>query len=396
MGIAATVFGPRFRHYTVASIVFALVLGAWSASEGPRVEQGLVTPWLGVKERLFWYGYQSWFAVFALMLLRRPLAAHAEKPSLRKIAAIITAVLMLSLTIIVWAYQKDITPIRARILAGSNIAETAAGPIEYAVAGAGTPLLSIHGAGGGYDQGLLMADGLVGDNFRVIAPSRFGYLRTPVPVDASPSAQADAYAALLDVLGIDRAIVVGTSAGAPSAMQLAIRHRERVAALILIVPRGYAPGHIVELDRTPQNRALMKVLEAGSDFTFWSLLHLTPTIVTRFVGVPPEVMENANRDERRVAARTIDSILPVSMRMAGIDVDSSTRIEPWPLDRITAPTLIFTSSDDLFYTQPAAEYAASRIPGARLVVYPTGGHLLIGHLADMPHTVIEFLEQMHP
>ena len=88
------------------------------------------------------------------------------------------------------------------MLAGGSIVETVLGKIEYADVGDGMPLLSIHGAGGGYDQGLLIAEALFGDGFRVIAPSRFGYLRTPVPRDASPAAQADADAALLDVLGL--------------------------------------------------------------------------------------------------------------------------------------------------------------------------------------------------
>ena len=39
---------------------------------------------------------------------------------------------------------------------------------------------------------------------------------------------------------------------------------------------------------------------------------------------------------------------------------------------IAAPTLIVTSSDDLFHTPPAAEYAAAHIPGAKLVVKRTG------------------------
>jgi hypothetical membrane protein len=71
MGIAATVFGTGFRLYTIATIVLALGFGAWALSEAPRIEQGLVTPWVGVKERIFWYGYQSWFIVLALRLLRQ-------------------------------------------------------------------------------------------------------------------------------------------------------------------------------------------------------------------------------------------------------------------------------------------------------------------------------------
>ena len=54
---------------------------------------------------------------------------------------------------------------------------------------------------GGFDQGLELGDGLVRAGFRLIAPSRFGYLRTPLPADASAEAQADAHASLLDALG---------------------------------------------------------------------------------------------------------------------------------------------------------------------------------------------------
>jgi len=291
------------------------------------------------------------------------------------------------------AYQREIRPARARVLAGGMIADTALGKIEYGVAGAGAPLFSIHGAGGGYDQGLLIAEALVGGGFQVIAPSRFGYLRTPTPSDVSPSAQADAHAALLDVLGVDRAIVVGTSAGAPSAMQLAIRYPERVAAVILLVPRAFAPGHTVQVDSTPANHAVLKVIQAGSDFAYWSMLHATPRKLMRFMGVQPEVVETAAPSELEWAMHVLTSIMPLSMRVAGIENDSAISLdEAWPLERICAPTLIVTSSDDLFHTQPAAEYTAAHIPGAQLVVYPTGGHFFIGHSEDVRSAVRGFLQ----
>ncbi|WP_428834589.1 alpha/beta fold hydrolase [Nonomuraea maheshkhaliensis] len=75
----------------------------------------------------------------------------------------------------------------------------------------------------------------------MIAISRFGYLRTPLPADASPAAQADALAAALDALEISSAAVMGVSAGAPSAVQLALRHSRKVSALALVVPGQYAP-----------------------------------------------------------------------------------------------------------------------------------------------------------
>ena len=82
----------------------------------------------------------------------------------------------------------------------------------------------VHGSGGGYDQGLDFGEPLASKGLRIIAVSRFGYLGTPLPADASAAAQADAYACLLDALKIRRAPVIGASAGAPSAMQFAL-HR---------------------------------------------------------------------------------------------------------------------------------------------------------------------------
>jgi len=43
------------------------------------------------------------------------------------------------------------------------------------ILGEGPPVLIVHGAGGGYDQGLWVARDSVGEGFRIIAPSRFGY-----------------------------------------------------------------------------------------------------------------------------------------------------------------------------------------------------------------------------
>ncbi len=108
-------------------------------------------------------------------------------------------------------YKNELGLAREAATRGSLIAATTAGQIEYAIEGAGIPLLSIHGAGGGFDQGLANAAALAGEGFRVIAPSRFGYLRTPVPEDASPAAQAEAHAALLSKLGIPKVVVLGQS-----------------------------------------------------------------------------------------------------------------------------------------------------------------------------------------
>jgi 2-hydroxy-6-oxonona-2,4-dienedioate hydrolase len=111
-----------------------------------------------------------------------------------------------------WRFDADIASARARIAEGSVVLQTRCGPIEYQDAGAGVPLLAVHGSGGGYDQGMAFAHLLTKQGIRVIAMSRFGYLRTPMPADASAAAQADAHVCLLDALGIPKAAVLGGSA----------------------------------------------------------------------------------------------------------------------------------------------------------------------------------------
>jgi pimeloyl-ACP methyl ester carboxylesterase len=142
------------------------------------------------------------------------------------------------------AYRATMAGAEARIARRSSIIETGAGPLEYAVTGHGTPLLMIHGTGGGFDQGLLFAHGLLVAGFQIVAPSRFGYLRSAFPDDASPAHQADVLVELLDHLGIDRLPVVGGSAGALTAAEFALRHPDRTSHLILIVPAANLTGAI--------------------------------------------------------------------------------------------------------------------------------------------------------
>src|SRR3712207_796876 len=98
-------------------------------------------------------------------------------------------------------YRPHMRELHRELTAGSRVASTTKGPIEYALLGEGPPVLVAHGIGGGYDQGLLVTRLTDDRPFKLICVSRFGYLRTPMPLDASPEAQADAYAALLDSLG---------------------------------------------------------------------------------------------------------------------------------------------------------------------------------------------------
>jgi pimeloyl-ACP methyl ester carboxylesterase len=111
------------------------------------------------------------------------------------------------------AFQSDMRAARARLAARSRLVQTAcSGPVEVAESGSGPPVLVVHGRGR-FDQALMAAKGPFGNSYRVIVPSRFGYLRSPMPADASHAAQAEALAALLDALQVPRAVVMAVSAG---------------------------------------------------------------------------------------------------------------------------------------------------------------------------------------
>jgi 2-hydroxy-6-oxonona-2,4-dienedioate hydrolase len=294
-------------------------------------------------------------------------------------------------------YQRDIRRARERIAVGSQILETSSGQIEYAVAGNGPPVLVIHGAGGGFDQGLYFSGALVQSGFRVIAMSRFGYLRTPLPDDASAASQADAHASLLDALNIQRAAVVSASAGAPSAMQFALRYPERVAALVLLVPAAYVPrpGGALSI-KTPPGLDFLFDTALRSDFLFWAAIRIARKAVIRSVlATPPAVPKSASAEERARVLQVLDHILPIGPRRPGLINDSAitSSLPRYELERIAAPTLVLSVADDLFGTFDGARYSAENIPHARFVGYSSGGHLWVGHQKEVMSEIVSFLRE---
>jgi hypothetical protein len=206
-------------------------------------------------------------------------------------AATVVLVLLVAVaaatTLIIQSYYAEITAARAAASGGGRVVQTAAGPIEYAERGAGIPLLSIHGAGGGYDQGLVNVGDLVGDGFRVIAPSRFGYLGTPIPSDASPAAQADAHGALLGALKVDRAIVIGFSAGTRSALEPRFAAGPGGGADPL-VPATYSPNDPVG-GRQPRQQ-FISAGEHRCRFHLVGRREDRAIAADRFIGVRPELV----------------------------------------------------------------------------------------------------------
>ena len=131
-------------------------------------------------------------------------------------------------------YVRDMNRAYERVHSKGTVISSPYGEIEYTAGGSGPVVLVIHGSGGGYDQGELIANAVLSENFRWIAPSRFGYLKSTFHEAATWDDQAHAYAYLLDQLGLNKVAVVAMSHGGPSALVFAILHPERVSSLTLI------------------------------------------------------------------------------------------------------------------------------------------------------------------
>lgn len=89
-------------------------------------------------------------------------------------------------------FRWAIASAEERISNKSSLIRTPFGVLEYAMAGLGSPILMIHGTGGGFDQGLRFGSALTRRGHSIIAPSRFGYLRSEFPADPSVANQAEA------------------------------------------------------------------------------------------------------------------------------------------------------------------------------------------------------------
>jgi 2-hydroxy-6-oxonona-2,4-dienedioate hydrolase len=250
----------------------------------------------------------------------------------------------------------------------------------------------IHGTGGGFDQGLAFARRLVDAGWRVIAPSRFGYLRSTNPTDPSLENQADAVVELLDHLGLERVPVIGGSAGALTALQFAIRHAGRCSALVALVPATHVPGR----QPKPPGAIASAIMQYGlrSDFLYWLGLTVAPDAMIRsLLATDPALVHAASFQEQARVREILQLIQPVSLRADGFTNDAAQAGAPplMPFERITAPTLAISCEDDLFGTADAARHIARTVAGERLLIYPEGGHVWVGRDREVWAEIDAFL-----
>ncbi len=260
--------------------------------------------------------------------------------------------------------------------AQGSIVQTPRGPIEYAEVGRGLPVLFVHGTPGGCDTSLayIRATHLDQRSYRYIMPSRPGYLRTPLSVGETPTEQAEAFAALLTALEIDKVVVWAGSGGGPYGLQFVLQYPQRCAALILLEALIERPTG------TPPRPSIL------IDYFIWQFGRF---MVSRWQAAYP-----SDRDISAIGHAVINAISPSTVRLTGQmnDLKQFAQMGEWPLNQIRCPTLILHGTADKNVAIANSENAHAQIEGSQLVKFPDADHfMVVTKHQEVNDTIVDFL-----
>lgn len=286
-------------------------------------------------------------------------------------------------------YKQDLNTNTKRINSfESKIFKSSECDLEYMLMGTGPTILVSHGVTGGIDQGIGLSTRYLGQGYRCLYVSRFGYLRSSFPDHPTPKLQAKVYKELLDFLDIDSVFILGNSAGGASAVNLAIEYPEKCQGLILvssIVPRN---------DNALPPKLFMKTV-FGSDLLFWTTIKLFGRSMLQMF-VPEAVQEKLSKEERRVLIKEVLlSGFPISKRTKGVLFDtyiSNPSVnEELEYSKIASPTLILHAVDDPAPPIEGARLISKKIPRSELITFETGGHLILNHEEEIKNIIHGFV-----
>ena len=205
--------------------------------------------------------------------------------------------------------------------------------------------------------------------------------------------QAEAFANLLDVLGIERGAILAMSGGVPPSLQFAQRYPERTAALVLLSSAPYTPLTAAEQE-LPVPIWVYQAL-FSSDFPYWLLQKVARSSLEPMFDITPALRAGSPPEEQAFIAGQVDAFQPVTGRIDGVRNEGAA-IDPgarYLVEEITTPTLIIHARDDHINPFSFGEYTAQHIPDAQFLPLATGGHLLLGHHAEVQARVNAFLRQ---
>lgn len=218
--------------------------------------------------------------------------------------------------------------------------------------GQGPPVVFLHGGLADHRAALVRVGGLAAW-FRLLAPDLRGSGRSHYSDALSWDRLADDVLALLDHLGLPRAVVGGTSMGSAVALRFALRHPRHTAGLLLLAP--VYPGSDVAL--TTAQSAAMRAMNAAGQRT---RVHGIEALLPLYDALPAELRERAV-----AMARQFDPA-SVAATTEFLASDAQPLASARDLASITAPTLIVPGSDPEHPPQVATLYAR-HLPDVALV-----------------------------
>jgi len=284
-----------------------------------------------------------------------------------------------------YLYSKH--SITKSLITNSEIVNTNLGTIEYSFEGTSGPvLLVIHGTPGGYDQ----TTSVTGE-IRVLTPSRPGFLRTPISVGKTPKEQAMAYKELIDVLGVDKVVIMGISGGGPSSMEFAALFPERTMGLIAYEAVSYSEDY-------SSNTQDADILEA-SDFKLWVQLSLLSFFGNeRLASI---MLPNPNNRDKLLSKpknienlkKVIWSIWPINLRREGAENDyEQFKNLSIPLEDIEAPTLVIHGSEDINVDINHGKEVKNRVSQAEMHIVAEGDHMMSAtHSKEIEDLILKFV-----
>jgi len=268
---------------------------------------------------------------------------------------------------------ENTVPIEQLVDTDSRFVEVNGVNVHYKIYGQGEPtFVLLHGFGASVFSWREVVEPLA-QYGTVIAYDRpaFGLTERPLEWESEnpygPQAQVDIVIGLMNELGVEKAILVGNSAGGTVSMQVALQHPERVEALILVDAAVYAGG-----GAPSWSRPILKTPQMN---------HLGPLIARQLQAQGVEFIKTAWHDPSKITQDIFDGYQkPLqtenwdkALWQLTVASEESGLVER--LAEITLPTLVITGDDDRIVPTEQSLRLADELPNAELKVITQSGHL---------------------